>query len=94
MINDFRNTVHMPPLVNPHRTRPPPAHPCRSERGDVRMAVWAGPRGIKKGEEILVSYGKGYWAARGLLPSAAHFGGCGERSAGESEGEDDGEGEG
>ena len=30
----------------------------------VRMAVWAGPHGIKKGEEILVSYGRGFWSER------------------------------
>jgi len=32
--------------------------------GDKRMEVWSGSEGIKKGEEILVSYGKGWWQAR------------------------------
>ena len=32
--------------------------------GELRMSVWSGPKGLKKGEEILMSYGKGWWAAR------------------------------
>lgn len=32
--------------------------------GELRIGVFAGPRGIAKNEEILVSYGKGWWAAR------------------------------
>ncbi|KDQ20643.1 hypothetical protein BOTBODRAFT_100151 [Botryobasidium botryosum FD-172 SS1] len=32
--------------------------------GVRRMEVWSGSEGIKKGEEILVSYGKGWWHAR------------------------------
>lgn len=34
-----------------------------SEMG-IRMAVWAGPKGIQKGDEICVSYGRGFWAER------------------------------
>lgn len=30
----------------------------------VRMAVWSGPQGIRKGDEILVSYGRGFWSER------------------------------
>lgn len=29
-----------------------------------RMAVWAGPKGIEKGSEICVSYGRSFWAER------------------------------
>lgn len=29
-----------------------------------RMAVWAGPKGIEKGSEICVSYGRGFWSER------------------------------
>jgi SET domain-containing protein len=32
--------------------------------GQLRMGVWVGPKDIKKGEELLVSYGKGFWEAR------------------------------
>lgn len=32
--------------------------------GQMRIAVMVGPREIKKGEELLVSYGKGFWDGR------------------------------
>ena len=32
--------------------------------GEVRMEIWTLKCGISKGEEVLVSYGKGWWAAR------------------------------
>jgi len=32
--------------------------------GELRMGVFSGPKGIGKGKEILVSYGKGWWKAR------------------------------
>ena len=35
-----------------------------AETGRLEMGVWSGHQGIKKGEEILVSYGKGWWQAR------------------------------
>lgn len=35
----------------------------RGEAGELRMEVWA-TRRIEKGEEVLVSYGKGWWGAR------------------------------
>lgn len=28
------------------------------------MAVWAGPHGVEKGAELLVSYGGSFWAER------------------------------
>ena len=34
-------------------------------KGELRMSVWSTPgEGIKKGEEIVVSYGKAWWKAR------------------------------
>ncbi|KAJ3191366.1 hypothetical protein HDU82_003605, partial [Entophlyctis luteolus] len=39
----------------------------RSCRGEMRMGLFVcDARGIKRGQELLVSYGKGYWASRGL----------------------------
>lgn len=47
-------------------------HPARERTGERGMGVWVlpvgksgnGKGGIRKGEEILVSYGKGFWGAR------------------------------
>ncbi|WVQ99382.1 hypothetical protein IAU59_006515 [Kwoniella sp. CBS 9459] len=42
----------------------------KGENGELRMEIWSlkphggGKGGIEKGEEILVSYGKGWWGAR------------------------------
>jgi SET domain-containing protein len=36
----------------------------RGEGGDMRMELWSLKDGIKKGDEVLVSYGKGWWAGR------------------------------
>ncbi|KAJ3355116.1 hypothetical protein HDU83_004013 [Entophlyctis luteolus] len=39
----------------------------RSCCGEMRMGLFVcDARGIKRGQELLVSYGKGYWASRGL----------------------------
>lgn len=35
-----------------------------NNKGELRMSVWSGSKGIAKNEEILVSYGKGWWNAR------------------------------
>ncbi|PVG02294.1 hypothetical protein CPB86DRAFT_780712 [Serendipita vermifera] len=32
--------------------------------GELRMSVWSGSKPIGKGDEIVVSYGKGWWLAR------------------------------
>ncbi|ORY34001.1 hypothetical protein BCR39DRAFT_449227, partial [Naematelia encephala] len=32
--------------------------------GELRMEIWSLKQGIPKGEEVLVSYGKGWWGAR------------------------------
>jgi SET domain-containing protein len=34
--------------------------------GDLRMGIWSLASGIRKGDEIVVSYGKSWWAARTL----------------------------
>lgn len=36
----------------------------RTGSGELRMSVWSASQTIKKGDEILVSYGKGWWCAR------------------------------
>lgn len=36
----------------------------RGEDGVLHMTIWTGKESIPKGKEILVSYGKGWWAAR------------------------------
>lgn len=32
--------------------------------GEVRMGLWVGSRNVKKGVELCVSYGKGFWKER------------------------------
>jgi len=32
--------------------------------GEVRMGLWVGSRDVKKGVELCVSYGKGFWKER------------------------------
>jgi len=34
--------------------------------GDLRMGIWSLAEGIGKGDEIVASYGKAWWAARSL----------------------------
>jgi SET domain-containing protein len=41
----------------------------RTTSGELRMSVWSGSEMIKKGDEILVSYGKPWWNARKRLGS-------------------------
>jgi hypothetical protein len=37
----------------------------RGEGGELRMEIWAlKGKGVGKGEEVLVSYGKSWWGAR------------------------------
>lgn len=35
-----------------------------AETGELRMEIWSLKSGVGKGDEILVSYGKGWWGAR------------------------------
>lgn len=64
MINDFRNTGRYPNVEFNLR---------RDKHGELRQGVYVkstkdarqvGFDGIKKGEEILISYGKSYWRSR------------------------------
>ncbi len=56
-INDFRSVKSKPNAFFQER---------RTERGELRMSVWTGSEAIKKGEALLVSYGKYWWRARGI----------------------------
>ena len=59
MINDFRNTgMKVNALFDDYKD---------PQSGQTVLGVWTGPRLINRGSEILVSYGKAYWKARGLL---------------------------
>ncbi|KAI9014043.1 hypothetical protein DFJ74DRAFT_758127 [Hyaloraphidium curvatum] len=49
--------------------------------GEVRMGLFALDRGIARGEEVLLSYGKSFWRERGLLRGA--WEGYGEGGVGE-----------
>ena len=55
-INDFRGVREKPNAIFTDE---------RSTSGELRMSVWS-MGGIRKGEEILVSYGKAWWKARDL----------------------------
>ncbi|KZT19398.1 hypothetical protein NEOLEDRAFT_1142187 [Neolentinus lepideus HHB14362 ss-1] len=56
-INDYRGIRDKPNAVFQER---------RSDSGELRMSVWSSSLPIKKGDEILVSYGKGWWRARSV----------------------------
>jgi len=36
----------------------------RTPTGELTMSIWSANEGIRKGEEILVSYGKSWWRSR------------------------------
>lgn len=55
MCNDFRNTGKRANAVFDQ---------YRDAAGDKKLAIFVGPHPIGKGEEVLVSYGKGFWANR------------------------------
>ena len=61
LINDYRGITERPNAVFEER---------RTGQGELRMSVWSASKGIKKGEEILVSYGKSWWAARNNISDA------------------------
>lgn len=54
-INDFRGVAKKPNARFQER---------RNEKGELCMSVWSSSETIKKGDEILLSYGKGFWKAR------------------------------
>jgi hypothetical protein len=55
MCNDFRNTGKRANAV---------FEQYRDEAGDQKLALFVDTKPIQKGEEILVSYGKGFWVNR------------------------------
>ena len=55
MCNDFRNTGKRANAVFDQ---------YRDAAGDKKLAIFVGPHPMGKGEEVLVSYGKGFWANR------------------------------
>lgn len=56
-INDYRGIAEKPNAV---------FLDSRTAAGELRMGIWSGKGVIKKGDEILVSYGKAWWQARTL----------------------------
>ena len=56
MVNDFRGVAKETNVKFGNRLVGSGAAP--------RLALFAGPRGVKKGQECVASYGKGYWSAR------------------------------
>ncbi|KIM29096.1 hypothetical protein M408DRAFT_68691 [Serendipita vermifera MAFF 305830] len=54
-LNDYRGIAERPNAVFKEG---------RTERGELRMSVWTGSKAVIKGQELLVSYGKGWWSAR------------------------------
>jgi len=54
-INDYRGIRPRPNAIFEER---------RAATGELCMSVWSGSEPIRKGDEILVSYGKSWWSAR------------------------------
>lgn len=54
-INDYRGIQAKPNALFCDR---------RTATGELRMSICSSSKGIKKGEEILVSYGKSWWRGR------------------------------
>lgn len=54
-INDYRGVANKPNAL---------FIDGRTTSAELRMGVWSSGEGIKKGEEILLSYGKTWWRAR------------------------------
>jgi len=54
-INDYRGVAAKPNAIFKE---------MRTEAGELLMGIWSTTTEIKKGQEILVSYGKGWWKAR------------------------------
>ena len=54
-INDYRGVKPKPNALFQER---------RTDSGELRMSVWSTTEAIKKGDELLVSYGKSWWRER------------------------------
>ncbi|KAF8807247.1 hypothetical protein BYT27DRAFT_7189343 [Phlegmacium glaucopus] len=57
-VNDFRGIAIKPNAL---------FIDTRTASGEIRISIWSSNRDIKKGEEILVSYGKTWWRSRAHL---------------------------
>lgn len=64
-INDYRGVRSKPNAV---------FSDVKTDSGAMRMSIWSSGEEIKKGEEILVSYGKAWWRARSqpMSPGSPH----------------------
>ena len=51
-VNDYRGIADRPNVSFLER---------RNEQGELRMSLYSGTQEIKKGSELLVSYGKSWW---------------------------------
>lgn len=60
--NDYRGVRQKPNALFEER---------RTPSGELCMSIWSGSESIRKGEEILVSYGKGFWRARSSTAEGA-----------------------
>ncbi|KAJ3177092.1 hypothetical protein HDU85_006018 [Gaertneriomyces sp. JEL0708] len=56
-VNDFRGVAKQPNVA---------FEVYRDTRGEVKMGIWTLGSKVAKGEELLVSYGKGFWRERGV----------------------------
>jgi SET domain-containing protein len=54
-VNDYRGVATKPNAI---------FKDARTEDGELRMGIWSATTEIKKGEEILLSYGRRWWKAR------------------------------
>lgn len=54
-INDYRGISKRPNAI---------FRDNRMDTGELRVSIWSSSEGIRKGDEILVSYGKSWWQAR------------------------------
>ncbi|KAI0823067.1 SET domain protein [Trametes gibbosa] len=54
-INDYRGVKARPNVLFQDR---------RTNTGELRVSVWTGTDAVRKGEELLVSYGKSWWRGR------------------------------
>jgi SET domain-containing protein len=64
-VNDFRGIAIKPNALFVD---------TKTASGELRISIWSSNREIKKGEEILVSYGKTWWRSRAhLAPKVMTF---------------------
>lgn len=59
-VNDYRGIRSRPNAV---------FEEYRTCTGELRMSVWSGAEQIRKGEEVVVSYGKPWWQSRKARPA-------------------------